>query len=171
MPDSKAIVAICSNHAQADNAIAALQQLGFDRKHVSVCGKADASDEEIVGCYIADGRLRAHGGLDTFWERLWCRLGEGGLFHVPGIGPVVVAGFLVSTLATTPKNSVAGGGLAELEEAIRSMGIPTDRDYVCETELRANKFVLIAFGTPEEVAKAKAEIEKAHSVERVISQG
>ncbi len=90
---------------------------------------------------------------------------------MPGTGPVVVAGFLVNTLATTPKNSVATGDLTEMEETIRNMGIPTDKDYVCQTELRANKFVLIAFGTPEEVAKAKAEIEKARAVEKVISHG
>lgn len=171
MPENKAIVAVCSSQAQAKKAIAALQRVGFDMKHVSVCGKAYAGDEEIVGCYLAAGRLRARGGSGPFWERLWNLLSEGGLFHVPGIGPVALAGFLVNTLATTPANAVVIGGLTAEDGAIRSIGVPTDSDYVYQAELRAGKRILIAFGAPEVVARAKAEIENARAAESVRDHG
>ena len=110
MSENKAIVAICNGRVQAEKAIAELQRLGFDMKQVSVVSKAYVSDEEIVGCYVADGRLRVLGGSAAFWERLWSLLGEAGLFVVPGIGPVVIAGSLVNALATTVKDAVVTGG-------------------------------------------------------------
>lgn len=173
MSENKVLVAICNGHAQAEKAIAELQRLGFDMKQVSVVSKAYVSDEEIVGCYVADGRLKVHGGSVAFWERLWSLLGEAGLFVVPGIGPVVIAGSLVSAIAATAKDAaVAGGGLTPLAAASHSFGIPKDSALRHEMEIRANMCIVIAAGTPEaKAAEAKAELEKAHAAESVIIHG
>ncbi len=111
MPGNKVLVAICNGHAQAEKAIAELQRAGFDMKHVSVVSKAHVSDEEIVGCYVADGRFRVRGVSAASWERLWGLLGEAGLFVVPSMGPVLIAGFLVDAIAATPKDAAEIGGL------------------------------------------------------------
>jgi len=172
MSENKALVAICNGRVQAEKAIAELQRLGFDMKQVSVVSKAYVSDEEIVGCYVVDGRIRALGGSAAFWERLWGLLGEAGLFVVPGIGPVVIAGSLVNALAPTIKDApLTGGGVTPLAAASYRLGIPKDSALGYEMEIRANKCVLIVFGTPEAQAKAKAAIEKAHAAESVISHG
>ena len=155
MSENKALVAICNGHAQAGKAIAELQQLGFDMKQISVVGKAYVSDEEIVGCYVADDRFRVRGGSAAFWEWLWGLLGEAGLFVVPGIGPVVIAGSLVSALTTTVEEVPhAGGGLTPLAAAACKLGIPEGSALEYEMEIRANKSVLIAFGAskPQYVA-------------------
>jgi hypothetical protein len=172
MAGTKVLVAICKGHAQAEKAIAELQRVGFDMKHVSVSGKAYVSDEEIVGCYVTGGRFKVRGGSAAFWEQLWSLLGEAGLFVVPGIGPVVIAGSLVNALATTVKDTVvAGGGLTPLAAASYSVGIPKDSALGYEIEIRANKCVLIAFGTPEAQLEAKAAIENAHAAESVVTHG
>jgi hypothetical protein len=171
MSENKALVAICSGHAQADKVIAELHQVGFDMKHVSVLGKAYVSDEEIIGCYVADGRLMVLGGSAAFWERLWSLLGEAGLFVVPGIGPVVIAGSLVDALATTVKDAVIIGGLTALGAASYSIGIPKEGALKYEREIRANKCIVIAVGTPEEQAEAKAAVETAQAAESVMIHG
>jgi len=172
MPENKVLVAICSDHAQAEKAIAELQRVGFDMKHVSVFGKAYVSDEEIIGCYVTGGRFKVRGGSATFWERLWSLLGEAGLFVVPGIGPVVIAGSLIDALATTTKGDLATwGGLTPLAVAAYSLSIPKDNALKYEMEIRANKCIVIAVGTPEAQVKAKAAIENAHAAESVISHG
>jgi hypothetical protein len=172
MSENKALVAICNGHAQAKKAIAELQRLGFDMKHVSVVSKAYVSDEQIVGVYVSDGRLRVRGVSAAFWEQLCSLLGEAGLFVVPGIGPVVIAGSLVNALATTVKDSVfPGGGLSPLAAAAYSVGIPKDSALGYEIEIRANKCVLMAFGTPEAQVEAKVAIENAHAAESVTSHG
>ena len=171
MSENKALVVICSGHAQADKAIAELHQVGFDMKHVSVLRKAFVSDEEIVGCYVADGRLMALGGSAAFWEQLWSLPGGAGLFVVPGIGPVVIAGPLVDALAATVKDAVIIGGLTALGAASYSIGIPKEKALKYEREMRANKCILIAVGTPEEEAEAKAAIETAQATESVMIHG
>jgi hypothetical protein len=172
MSENKALVAICNGRVQAEKAIAELQRLGFDMKQVSVVSKAYVSDEEIIGCYVAEGRFRALGGSGPFWERLSSLLGKAGLFVVPGIGPLVIAGSLVNALTTTVKNAAAtGGDLTPLAAASHSLGIPKDSALRNEFEIRANMCILIAFGTPEAQAEAKAAIEKAHAAESVINHG
>jgi hypothetical protein len=169
MSENKALVAICNGRVQAEKAIAELQRLGFDMKQVSVVSKAYVSDEEIVGFYVADGCLKVVGGSAAFWEKLWSLFGEAGLFVVPGIGPVVIAGSLVNALATTVKDAiVTGGGLTPLAAASYSVGIPKDSALGYEIEIRANKCALIVFATPEAQAEAKAAIENAHAAETVI---
>jgi hypothetical protein len=172
MSENKALVAICNGHAQAEKAITELQRLGFDMKQVSVVSKAYVSDEDIVGFYVVDGRIRALGGSAAFWERLWSLLNEAGLFLVPGIGPVAIAGALVNALAATVEDAVvAGGNLTPLAAASCSLGLPKDSVFGYEIEIKANKCVLIAFGTPDAQAKAKADIEKARAAESVIIHG
>jgi hypothetical protein len=169
MLENRVLVAICNGHAQAEKAITELQRLGFDMKQVSVVSKAYVSDEEIVGCYVAGGRLRVRGGSAAFWERLWDLLGEGGLFVIPGIGPVVIAGSLVNTLAAPAKDAAeAWGRFNPLAVASHSLGIPKNSAYGYECEIRMNKCVLIAFGTQQAQAEAKTAIEKAHAAESVI---
>ncbi len=172
MSENKALVAICNGHVQAEKAVAELQRLGFDMKQVSVVSKAYVSDEDLVGCYVVDGRIRALGGSAAFWERLWSILSEAGFFVVPGIGPVVIAGALVNALVTTVKDAVvAGGNLTPLAAASYSLGLPKDSVFGYEIEIKANKCILIAFGTPEAQAKAKAAIENTHSAVSVINHG
>ena len=98
MTENKAIIAICAGHTQAEKAIADLQQLGFTRTHLSVFGKAYASDGDVVGCYTSGGHLKARGGSLAFWDRLWNLLGDGGFFLVPNVGPVAIAGSFVRAL-------------------------------------------------------------------------
>jgi hypothetical protein len=82
MPENKALVAICNGRVQVEKTIAELQRLGFDMKQVSVVSKAYVSDEEIAGCYVADGHLRVCGGSAAFWEQLRSLLGEATAFPV-----------------------------------------------------------------------------------------
>jgi len=49
-----------------------------------------------------------------------------------------------------------GGGMSVLGAGLFSLGIPEISILKCETALRADKFVLIAHGSAEEVIHAKA---------------
>ena len=139
MTENKAIIAICAGHTQAEKAIADLQQLGFTRTHLSVFGKAYASDGDVVGCYTSGGHLKARGGSLAFWDRLWNLLGDGGFFLVPNVGPVAIAGSFVRALVTTIDEGVAIGGLSALGAAIYCLGIPRDSILRYEIELRASE--------------------------------
>jgi hypothetical protein len=164
MPENKALVAICLGHAQAEKAIAELTRLGFDVKNLSVFRKAYLGEEEFVGLYTAGERLLARGGAAAFWERLWALLGDGGFFLVPGIGPVVLAGPFVHTLAATVDDGVAVGSLSALGAAIYSLGIPRVRILSHKIGIMAGQCAVVALGSPELVAKAKTALVAVHGV-------
>ena len=86
MSENTVLMAICTGHAQARKAIAELRRLGFDMTRVSVFGRAYLSDEEVIGCYTAGGRLRARGGSAAFWDRCGRCSARAGFSQCPELG-------------------------------------------------------------------------------------
>jgi hypothetical protein len=63
---------------------------------------------------------------------------------------------------------VVVGGLSAIGAGLFSIGIPKDSIFQYEVALKADKFLLIAHGTADEVAKAKATIEQTSPVEVTV---
>ena len=158
MPENKALVAVCVGYADAEKAIAELKRLGFDAKNLSVLRKAYLDDDEFVGLYTAGERLLARGDSAAFWERMWDLLGDGGFFHVPGIGPVVLAGPFIHTLVATVDGGVAVDGLSALGAAIYSLGIPRVRILSHKIGIMAGQCAVVALGSPGLLTKAKTSL-------------
>ena len=53
------------------------------------------------------------------------------------------------------EEAVAVGGLSAIGAGLYSIGIPKDSIVQYETTLKADKFLIVAHGTSDEVAKAK----------------
>ncbi|MGA2258766.1 MAG: hypothetical protein ABSG53_29215 [Thermoguttaceae bacterium] len=51
MAENKMIVVVCGSHAQVEQLVAHLSRFGFDAKDLSIFGKLQVSEEEVVGCY------------------------------------------------------------------------------------------------------------------------
>jgi uncharacterized membrane protein len=60
-----------------------------------------------------------------------------------------------------------GGGLGALGAGLYSIGIPKDSIVQYETAVKAGKFLLIAHGTADDVARAKASLQSRSSAESV----
>jgi hypothetical protein len=54
-------VARFPDQAQAETAVKALAQAGFDMKQLSIVGRGYHTEENVVGLYNADGRIRFWG--------------------------------------------------------------------------------------------------------------
>ena len=96
MNKNNSIVAIYPSHTAAEAAIKELQQSGFDMKKLSIIGRDEHTDEHVVGYYNAGDRMKYWGKLGAFWGGFWGLLFGSGFFLIPGIGPLLVAGPLVS---------------------------------------------------------------------------
>ena len=96
MSTNSSVVAIYPSHTAAEAAIKELQQSGLDMKKLSIVGKDYHTDEHVVGYYNAGDRMKYWGKLGAFWGGLWGLLFGAGFFFIPGLGPLVVAGPLVS---------------------------------------------------------------------------
>ena len=78
------------------------------------------------------------------------------LFFIPGIGPLVVFGPLVSWIVGALEGAAVVGGLSALAAALYSIGIPKDSVMKYETAVKSAKFLVIAHGTADEAAKARS---------------
>ena len=154
MSEMNTAVAIYDTHIKAETAVKDLQRAGFDMKKLSIVGKDYHTEEHVVGYYNTGDRMKAWGKLGAFWGGLWGLLFGAAFFWVPGLGPLLVGGPLVSWIVGALEGATIVGGLSALGAALYSVGIPRNSVLDYETAIAAGRFLLIAYGTSEEVARA-----------------
>jgi hypothetical protein len=155
MEDTNAVVAVFDTHPEADEAVRELQKSGFDMKKLSVVGKDYHTEEHVVGYYNAGDRMKHWGKLGAFWGGLWGLLFGAAFFWVPGIGPVLIGGPLVAWIVAALEGAVVVGGLSAVGAGLFSLGIPKDSIVQYESAVKAGKYVVVAHGTAQDVAKAR----------------
>jgi hypothetical protein len=150
------VIAVFADHQAAETAIKKLADSGFEMKHLSVVGKGYHSEEKVVGFYSAGDRIKFWGTRGAFWGGFW-GLFFGGLFMtIPVVGHVVVLGYLATVAISAIESAILVGGLSALGAALYSIGVPKDSVLQYEAALKADRFLVMAHGTPEEMARAKA---------------
>jgi hypothetical protein len=154
--NNNSIVAIFTQHTEAEQAIKDLQKSGFDMKKLSIVGKGYHSEEHVVGYYNLGDRASAWGSTGAFWGWIWGCLFGSALLFIPGIGPVMVGGPVVSWLIGALETSAIVGGCSVLGAALVNVGIPKDSVLKYETALKVDKFLVVAHGTADEIARAKS---------------
>jgi uncharacterized membrane protein len=170
MSTKSSVVAVYDAHSKAEAAVKELQKSGFNMKNLSIVGKDYHSEEHVIGYYNAGNRMAFWGKLGAFWGGLFGLLFGSAFFFIPGIGPLVVFGPLVSWIVGALEGAAVVGGLSALGAGLYSIGIPKDSIIKYETALRANKFLVIAHGTPEQVTNAHRILDIAGASEAVIHQ-
>ena len=166
MSTENACIAIFNTHTAAEDAIHELQRAGFDMKKLSIVGKDYHTEEHVVGYYNTGDRMQYWGKLGAFWGGLWGFLFGTAFFWVPGVGSLVIGGPLVSWLVGALEGAVMVGGLSALGAAFYSVGIPKDSIVQYETALKADKFLLVAHGTSDDVRSAH-DIFETHGAHQV----
>jgi hypothetical protein len=124
-------------------------------KKLSIVGKDYHTEEQVVGYYNTGDRMKYWGKLGAFWGGLWGMLFGAAFFAIPGIGPVLVAGPLVAWIVGALEGAAVVGGLGAIGAGLYSIGIPKDSVVKYETAIKSDKFLVLAHGTADEVAKAK----------------
>jgi hypothetical protein len=155
MTQTNAVIAVFDTHTEAEDAIKELQTSGYNMQQLSIVGKDYHTEEQVVGYYNAGDRMKSWGKLGAFWGGLWGFLVGAAFFAIPGVGPVVVAGPLVAWIVGALEGAVVVGGLSAIGAGLFSLGIPKDSILQMETALKADKFLVVAHGTPQDVDKAK----------------
>lgn len=155
MTDLNAVIAVFADHQVAESAVKKLAAEGIDIKHLSIVGKGYHSDEKVVGFYNMGDRIKFWGKRGAFWGGLWGWFFGGIFLTIPVIGHVVVLGFLASAIISAVEGAAVVGGLGALGAALYGSGIPKDSVIAYETELKADRFLVMARGSAEEMAHAK----------------
>lgn len=152
-------VAVFDRHEDAEAAIRKLQSASFDMKKLSIVGRDYHTEEHAVGFFNAGDRVKYWGRHGAFWGTMFGILFAPAFFWIPGIGPILTGGFIGSVVMGMVEGAAVGaavgGGSSALGAALASIGIPKDSVIRYETELKANKFLLIASGSAEDVERAR----------------
>ena len=110
--------------------------------------------------------MKYWGRSGAFWGDLWGMLFGAAFFAIPRHrGPVLVAGPLVAWIVGAIDGAVVLGGLSALGAGLYSIGIPKDSVVKYEMALKSDKFLVLAHGTADEVAKAKDIMQSDRPVE------
>ena len=171
MAEHNAVVGIFDSHIKAETSIKELQRAGFDMKKLSIVGKDYHPEEHVVGYYNTGDRMKVWGKMGAFWGGFWGLLFGSALFVIPGIGPLLVFGPLVGWIIGALEGAVVVGGLSALAAALYSIGIPKDSIMQYETAIKSAKFLVIAHGTEDEVAKAKSILQTAGAAQIDVHPG
>jgi len=159
MPEQTNVVAIYPDHDSAEQAVSKLRDASFDVTKLSIIGKDYHTDEKVVGYYTTGERMKYWGVRGAFWGGIWGLLLGAGFFLVPGVGSVLVAGPLLGAVVTGLESAAVIGGLSAVAVGLIHLGVPKEDAIKYESAIIADKFLLIANGTPEELAHARLILE------------
>jgi hypothetical protein len=138
--------------ANPDNAHAVVEDMikhDFPMDQVSILHKAGGQGDDVLGIAYSDEkeRFKVWGAEGALWGSLGGLLaGAAGLFLLPGIGPILIAGPVIDALAGAALGAgVMGTGAAitHLTIALRRAGIPEDKLEILHQAIMDGKTVLI----------------------------
>jgi uncharacterized membrane protein len=165
---NNSVIGVFESHDKAEAAVKALERSGLPMQQLSIVGKDYHTEEQVVGYYNAGNRMAYWGKFGAFWGGLWGMLFGAAFFWVPGIGPVLVGGPLVAAIVGALEGAAMVGGLSAVGAGLYSLGIPKNSVLRYETALRADKFLLLVHGTPQQVARAQEIMDQNKATETAI---
>jgi hypothetical protein len=165
-----AVIAVYESHAGAERAVKALQRAGIDMHSLSVIGKDFHSDEHAVGYYNNGDRMKYCGRTGAFWGSIWGLLYGSAFFAIPGIGPVLVAGPVISGIVCALEGAVITGGLTAIGAGLVGMGFPNDTVVEYETALKTDNFLLTVHDTAPDVERARTVIDGTRPVTMTLHE-
>ncbi len=166
MEDNSSFVAVYPSHMAVQVATKKLKASGFDMKKLSIVGRGNKTENQVVAFSNTGDRMTAWGKTGAFWGGVWGLLFGAAFFWIPGFGELLIAGPLVSGIVGAQEGAIVVGCLSAIAGGLCSFGIPRDSVSKYETAIKEGKFVLIAHGTIDDTNRAK-EILKSTNPESV----
>lgn len=154
---TRPVTRLFDSHIEALAAVRQLEAAGIDHDHVSLIANNTERwhDGDDVGDEAAEGAAKgaATGGLIGGGAGLLAGLG---MLAIPGLGPVVAAGWLVATLTGAAAGAVAGGATGGLLGSLKEAGHDDDEANVyAEGVRRGGSLVSVQPHSESEAALAK----------------
>lgn len=166
--DYKRAAGLYYSRDEAEAAVRALKDAGYDMDQVSVIAKdadkiAGHDTTEDVGNKADDGAAAgaltggALGGITGLLVGL-------GTLAIPGIGPILLAGAEATAIATTLAGAGIGAAAGGLIGALIGLGIPEEKAKVYNDRVKGGSFLVMVTGNGYEIDRA-ATIMRNHGVE------
>ena len=155
----KTVTGLFDNHASAERAVAELEAAGIPSSDISIVSYKDGEESNAAeGAGVGAGIGAAVGGAGGLLAGL-------GLMAIPGVGPVVAAGWLAATLTGVVGGAVAGGAVGGLIGAFTESGVSEEEAHVYAEGVRRGGAVVSARVPEERLMEADAILSRADRVD------
>lgn len=181
---SKTITRLFDSHTEALNAVEALERAGVDHNKISLvsnnadnwhAGHKHAGGAQGAGGALGDrngdgendvadgaGKGAATGGLVGGGAGLLAGLG---MLAIPGLGPVVAAGWLVSTAVGAVVGAAAGGAAGGILGALKEAGHSDEEANVYAEGVRRGGTLVSVKASDDEVVRIEGILDGARGVD------
>ena len=156
-------IGVFSSRQDAELALNELNRSGFPMDKVSIIAQDADRQNDIAGIDVSDrvsnkaDESAASGALTggTLGGITGLLVGMGSL-AIPGVGPVVLAGEIATTLFATVAGGAIGAAAGGIIGALIGLGIPEEQARVYNNRVSRGDYLVIVDGTDAELARAEA---------------
>lgn len=158
--EKRRVVAIYNSHEALGEALALLiNQLKLKRRDIAVLGKGENGEpKDIFEVKKENSDILFWGEQGAIWGAIFGFLAGGFFAFVPGFGPLVAAGPIVSSLAGAVGGAEVLGSAAALAAWFIDLGVEEVEAHKYAEYLKEGKIVLLADAASDEKLE---EIKKA----------
>lgn len=165
---AKTIIGVFDDVSDARDVVRELADAGFNREEISIMARrgqnegvaTDKHGDEATSVAATGAGVGATiGGLSGLLVGV-------GAFAIPGVGPIVGAGWLVATLVGAGIGAVTGGLIGALVDA----GVPEEHAHYYAESVRRGS-TLVAVNARDELADRAAGIIRAHGAVDIDERG
>ncbi|MGJ3247300.1 MAG: hypothetical protein ACFE0I_14660 [Elainellaceae cyanobacterium] len=163
MKNISGIIETFATQFEVENSVKILEKSGFNTNQLSILGKNYKTTDNIHGFLIWHGQAELGKDEDVHFGvwigGLFSLLKGAGLLFIPGVGSVIVAGYLTSSLGQlieeTAGDDLDTNALSSLTSMLSSLGMSEKDALRYETQVRAGRYLLIVTGTQVNLERAQ----------------
>ncbi|NEQ19581.1 MAG: DUF1269 domain-containing protein [Microcoleus sp. SIO2G3] len=160
--EHKRAVGVFSSRREAEYALTELRDAGFPMNKISIIARdadregdiAGVETQKRVGNKADEGAATGAVTGATLGGITGLLVGLGTL-AIPGVGPILLAGEVATTLATTAVGAGIGAATGGLLGALIGLGIPEERAKVYNDRVSRGDYLVIVDGTDDEIRRAE----------------
>jgi hypothetical protein len=183
---TRTITRLFDSYADAERGVLELERIGVHHNDISlIAHNGDNRHEGLVrrepgsfapndGARVEDGRTAGEtkagedagkgAGAGAVIGGLGGLLAGLGMLAIPGVGPVVAAGWLASTAVGAAAGAVVGGAAGGLVGALQREGVPEEDAHVYAEGVRRGGTLVSARVEDGQVIDAEAALDRANAV-------
>ena len=155
----RTVTGLFDSYSEAQHAVERLESAGFASDDISIVSHNDEKESNAgSGAGVGAGLGAAVGGAGGLLTGL-------GVMAIPGVGPVVAAGWLAATLAGAVGGAVVGGVAGGLIGALTESGVSEDDAHVYAESVRRGGSLVTARVADERAAEADAILADTNRVD------
>ncbi|PTM93597.1 general stress protein [Mycoplana dimorpha] len=160
----RTVTGLFDSYDDAHRAVSELETAGVPSSDISIVSHAGDRDRDGDDSLAAEG-AGTGAGIGAVAGGTGGLLAGLGIMAIPGVGPVVAAGWLAATAAGAVAGAIAGGAAGGLVGAMMRAGVPEEDAHVYAEGVRRGGTMVVAKVDEGQVAVAEDILQRANRVD------